>query len=79
MALSGLTIGEMFDEICEDIQWTSNNKTENLRVVYDGQSNLGKVQAIFDVDEKLGTVDGSWYFNSREIEAIDLYDKFYLD
>lgn len=72
-----MTILEFIDSVCTSGEWMINSKTENLRVVYDGQSELGSVQAIFDVDEKLGTVNGSWYFISREIEAIDLYQKFY--
>lgn len=74
---NGMTILEFIDSVCRSGDWSSNNKTDNLRVVFEGQSELGMVQAIFDVDENLGTVDGSWYFSSREIAAIDLYQKFY--
>lgn len=73
----GMTILKFTDSVCTSGEWSSNEKTGNLRVVFEGQSEKGKVQAIFDVDEKLGTVKGSWYFNSREIAATDLYQKFY--
>ena len=73
----GMTILKFTDSVCTSGDWSSNDKTGNLRVVFEGQTEKGKVQAIFDVDEKLGTVKGSWYFNSREIAATDLYQKFY--
>lgn len=74
---NGMTILEFIDSVCTSGEWSSNNKTESLRVIYDGQSDLGPVQAIFNVDVESGTVDGTWYFMSREIDAIDLYQKFY--
>lgn len=73
----GMTILKFTDSVCTSGNWSSNDKTGNLRVVFEGQSEKGKVQAIFDVDEKLGTVKGSWYLSSREITATDLYQKFY--
>jgi hypothetical protein len=73
----GMTVLEFIDSISTSGDWSINERTENLRVVFDGHSDRGAVQAIFDVDENAGTVDGSWYFNSREIEAADLYREFY--
>jgi hypothetical protein len=73
----GMTILKFTDSVCTSGDWSMNDKGENLRVVFEGQSEKGKVQAIFDVDEKLGTVKASWYFYSREIAATDLYQKFY--
>lgn len=73
----GMTILKFTDSVCTSGEWSSNDKTGNLRVVFEGKSEKGKVQAIFDVDEKLRTVKGSWYFNSHEISATDLYQKFY--
>ena len=73
----GLTILEFVDSVSTSGDWSSNDNAEKMRVVYDGKSGLGTVQAIFDIDEEANEVNGTWYFNSKEINTSDLYQKFY--
>jgi hypothetical protein len=68
---------EFVDSVCASGDWSVNDRTTNLRVAFDGMSDSGAVQAMFDVDMDAGTVIATWYLSSKEIEAADLYRTFY--
>lgn len=73
----GMTVLEFTDSVCASGEWVTNDNAASLRVVFEGESELGAVQAIFNVDIDTGWVEPAWYFNSREIEATELYLMFY--